>query len=110
MTNNPTPEVLTAVELVKRLREPANWLKQAKGEHYKDVVSEYDKAPFEAADMIETLTYLQEHAYKKGREDERKKVIEWVVNKKQSAQDKNTHYSHTKYLLDIQDLLDHLNK
>ena len=42
-------------ELVERLRKPSNWLRQGFGA-WKDVTSEYDGAPFEAADAIERLT------------------------------------------------------
>lgn len=40
-------------ELVERLKAPANWLKQPRGVDWKDAVSEYDRAPFEAAAYIE---------------------------------------------------------
>jgi len=38
--------------LIARLRAPSNWLQQPRGFPYKDVVSDYDRAPFEAADAL----------------------------------------------------------
>lgn len=39
--------------LLERLRAPSNWLQQPRGVDYKSVVSQYDRAPFEAADEIQ---------------------------------------------------------
>jgi hypothetical protein len=41
-------------DLVKRLRDTPNWLRQDYG-HHKGAMSHYDRAPFEAADRIEAL-------------------------------------------------------
>lgn len=46
---------MTESDLVERLRAPANWLRQDKGEQWKDAVNRYDRAPFEAAARIEQL-------------------------------------------------------
>ncbi len=62
MTNSTTPEVPparlasgeAANDLVQRLRNTPNWLRESYG-HWKDCVSSYDRAPFEAADEIERL-------------------------------------------------------
>lgn len=43
-----------AVPLVQRLRNTPNWRRESYG-HWKDMTSEYDRAPFEAADEIERL-------------------------------------------------------
>ena len=46
-------------ELIKKLREPSNWLKQPRGVDWKSVVNEYDRTPFEAADYLENLQELK---------------------------------------------------
>ena len=51
---NDSPKT-TEPGLIDRLRAPANWLRQNKGVRYEDVVSHYDRAPFEAAAEIERL-------------------------------------------------------
>jgi hypothetical protein len=40
-------------DLIKRLRAPVNWLRQEPGE-WKSATSSYDRAPYEAADIIES--------------------------------------------------------
>lgn len=42
-------------DIVKRLRAPANWLRQDKGSEWKNAINHYDRTPFEAADEIERL-------------------------------------------------------
>ena len=42
-------------DLVERLRAPANWLRQERGDDWKGAVNHYDRAPLEAADRIERL-------------------------------------------------------
>lgn len=41
--------------LINRLREPSNWLRQERGKAWKDAVNTYDRAPFDAANALETL-------------------------------------------------------
>lgn len=53
MTEAPTPEEVAA--LVKRLRDTPNWKREG-FRHWKDNISAYDRAPFEAADMLEALS------------------------------------------------------
>jgi malate synthase len=45
----------TTSELVERLKAPANWLRQDRGEHWKSVSNIYDRAPFEAAARLDEL-------------------------------------------------------
>jgi len=45
----------TTQELVERLKAPANWLRQDRGEHWKSVSNIYDRAPFEAAARLDEL-------------------------------------------------------
>lgn len=42
-------------DIVERLREPANWLRQDKGADYKSGVNRYDRTPFEAVEVIVKL-------------------------------------------------------
>ena len=89
-------------EIVKKLREPSNWLKQPRGEHWKDVVNKYDRTPFEASDLLEKLqqaiekvraeafdasddywkTHLREvrlRGIEKGRAERDKEIVEKLV-------------------------------
>lgn len=42
-------------DLIEKLRKPANWMAEDRGQHWKDARSRYDKSPFEAADLLERL-------------------------------------------------------
>lgn len=42
--------------LCERLEAPANWLRQDRGEDWNAAVNRYDRAPFEAAAYIRTLS------------------------------------------------------
>jgi hypothetical protein len=42
-------------ELIERLQSPANWMREDRGEHWKNARGNYDRAPFEAADAIAAL-------------------------------------------------------
>ncbi len=46
---------IEALAIIKKLREPSNWLKQARGEKWKSALNVYDKTPFDAADLIVKL-------------------------------------------------------
>jgi len=46
-------------DLVKRLRNTPNWVREEYG-GYKDGVKQYDRSPFEAADRIEELAAINE--------------------------------------------------
>lgn len=45
-----------AKALVKRLRDTPNWSRESWGGSWKNTTTHYDRAPFEAADMIEKLS------------------------------------------------------
>jgi FtsZ-binding cell division protein ZapB len=45
----------TTSELVERLKAPANWMREERGEHWKNARGNYDRAPFEAAARLDEL-------------------------------------------------------
>lgn len=49
-------------DIVERLRDTPNWMRESWG-CWKDCTTQYDRAPFEAADEIERLRTLASDAY-----------------------------------------------
>lgn len=45
-------------DIVSRLRAPANWMSETRGQEWKSAVGKYDRTPYEAADLIEKLLTL----------------------------------------------------
>jgi hypothetical protein len=53
-------DILKIDYLIKKLEEPSNWLSQAKGIDYKDVISEYNKLPFVVAETLKKIKSLSQ--------------------------------------------------
>jgi hypothetical protein len=47
-------------DIVERLRDTPNWLRESYG-NWKDCTSSYDRAPFQAADQIEYMRGVLAH-------------------------------------------------
>jgi len=45
----------TIEQAIERLETPANWLRQERGEQWKDAVNHYDRTPYEAAAHLRAL-------------------------------------------------------
>lgn len=56
-----------ALPMVAKLRHAPNWMRESYGS-WKDCVLTYDRAPFEAADLLEALAKLKPHDPNRGRE------------------------------------------
>ena len=50
----PVPSDAGRLEIIQKLRDASNWLKQGFG-NWKDTTSRYDRTPFEAADLLEAI-------------------------------------------------------
>jgi hypothetical protein len=48
-------DVVAVAALVERLEATPNWKREAFGQHWKDGTLTYDRAPFEAADMLKAM-------------------------------------------------------
>jgi len=68
----------TIEQAIERLETPANWLRQERGEQWKDAVNHYDRTPYEAAAHLRAL--LAERDRLRTLLNRARKGLEWTVD------------------------------